>query len=103
MPTASPHALLRKLEWRVKDAADSILGGEYRSAFRGQGRGDQLTEVVVYKVGRLGTFERRDLDLRPGSYTVVGSRRGYRDVRRQLVIQPGVAPEPVAIRCQERI
>ncbi len=64
---------------------------------------DQLTEVVVYKVGRLGTFDRRDLALRPGSYTVVGSRRGYRDVRRQLVIEPGVAPEPLAIRCEERI
>ena len=64
---------------------------------------DRLTEVMVYKVGRLGTFERRDLDLRPGTYTVVGSRRGYRDVRRKLVIEPGVPPQPLAIRCEERI
>ncbi len=64
---------------------------------------DQLTEVTVYKVGRLGTFGRRDLDLRPGTYTVVGSRRGYRDVRRQLVIEPGAPPRPLAIRCEEQI
>ena len=64
---------------------------------------DELTEVVVYRVGRLGTFSRRALDLRPGTYTVVGSRRGYRDVRRQLVIEPGVEPQPLAIRCEEAI
>ncbi len=64
---------------------------------------DQLTEVVVYKVGRLGTFSRHALDLRPGTYTVVGSRRGFRDVRRKLVIEPGTAPQPLAIRCEERI
>ena len=64
---------------------------------------DQLTEVVVYKIGRLGAFSRRDLELRPGTYTVVGSRRGYRDVRRQLVIEPGVEPQPLSIRCEEKI
>ena len=64
---------------------------------------DELTEVVVYRVGRLGTFSQRALDLRPGTYTVVGSRRGYRDVRRQLVIEPGVEPQPLAIRCEEAI
>ncbi len=64
---------------------------------------DNLTEVVVYKVGRLGAFDRRTLDLRPGTYTVVGSRRGYRDVRQRLEIAPGVQPQPVAIRCEEKI
>ncbi len=64
---------------------------------------DELTEVVVYRVGRLGTFSRRSLDLRPGTYTVVGSRHGFRDVRRKLVIEPGVAPGPLAIRCEEKI
>lgn len=49
MDSASPHALLRKLEWRVKDAADSILGGEYRSAFRGRGR--EFDQVVKYEFG----------------------------------------------------
>ncbi len=64
---------------------------------------DQLTEVMVYKVGRLGSFSRHVLDLRPGTYTVVGSRRGFRDVRRQLVIEPGVEPGPLVVRCEEKI
>ena len=58
---------------------------------------------MVYKVGRLGTFTERALDLHPGTYTVVGTRRGYRDVRRQLVIEPGQKPAPLEVRCEEKI
>jgi hypothetical protein len=64
---------------------------------------DAETEVLVYGVGRLGAFERRELELRPGVYTLVGSRDGFRDVRRELVIEPGKEPEPVTIRCTEPI
>ncbi len=64
---------------------------------------DDRTEVTVYQVGRLGTFDRREIELRPGTYTVVGSRAGYRDVRRQLTIEPGRPPEPLEIRCEEKI
>ena len=45
----APLALLRKLEWRVRMAADSFLGGEYRSAFRGRGR--EFDQVVNYEYG----------------------------------------------------
>jgi hypothetical protein len=62
---------------------------------------DQQTEVTVYRVGRLGTFTRRELDLKPGTYTVVGSRNGYRDVRLQLVVTPGSPPEPLMVRCTD--
>ncbi len=75
----------------------------FSTPVRAQLRSDNLTEVVVYKVGRLGTFSERALDLRPGTYTVVGSRQGYRDVRRQLIIEPGEAPEPLRVRCEEKI
>ena len=64
---------------------------------------DNLTDVMVYKTGRLGKFTRRELDLRPGSYTVVGSRRGYKDVQRQLVVEAGAAPKPFEVRCEEKI
>lgn len=62
---------------------------------------DHQTEVVVYRVGRLGTFTRRELHLMPGAYTVVGSRDGYRDVRLQLVVTPGSPPDPLMVRCTE--
>ena len=64
---------------------------------------DNATVVVIHRVGPLGAFERREVDLLPGRYTVVGSRMGYRDVRREIEVQPGAAPPPVLIRCEERI
>lgn len=62
---------------------------------------DNATEVTVYKVGRLGSFERRALSLRPGRYTIVGSQAGCRDVRKHIVLDAGMAP--VTIQCEERL
>jgi len=64
---------------------------------------DEYTDVVVHRVGRLGTFSRRELNLKPGAYTVVGSRDGYRDVRLRLVVTPGSPPKPLAVKCTERL
>jgi len=64
---------------------------------------DGETSVVIYRVARLGTFERHQLDLRPGDYTVVGSRAGYRDVRRVIRVRPGEPLSPVSVRCEEAI
>lgn len=65
---------------------------------------DGLTEVVLYRVGRLGTFSRRALELKPGRYTAVGSRPGYRDVRREFDVRPGQPmPGPVVIVSEEAI
>lgn len=64
---------------------------------------DELTEVAIYQVARLGRFRQRQLALRPGTYTVVGSRSGYRDVRRQWVIPADGSPDRLTIRCEERL
>lgn len=64
---------------------------------------DNATDVVIYRVGRLGRFERRELQLRPGRYTAVGSRPGYRDVRREFEIKPGTRQATLRIRCEEVI
>jgi tetratricopeptide (TPR) repeat protein len=64
---------------------------------------DNLTQVTIYRVGELGSFQQRSLELPPGSYTVVGTRPGYRDVRREISVMPGAAPEPVVIRCEDKI
>jgi uncharacterized protein (DUF58 family) len=47
--TATPLALLRQLEWRVRHAVENVLSGEYRSAFRG--RGMEFDQVVKYSFG----------------------------------------------------
>jgi len=64
---------------------------------------DGLTEVAVYKVGKLGRFTSRVLSLRPGTYTVVGMRDGYQDVRRQFTISAGQEPARIAIQCEVKI
>ncbi|HMN44960.1 MAG TPA: protein kinase [Povalibacter sp.] len=64
---------------------------------------DNLTQITIYRVGALGAFEQRSLELAPGSYTVVGTRPGYRDVRREINVTPGAALQPVVVRCEEKI
>jgi tetratricopeptide (TPR) repeat protein len=64
---------------------------------------DTLTDVVVYKVGKLGRFESRELSLRPGTYTIVGMRDGYQDVRKKIIIKPGQKALRVTIICEAKI
>jgi aconitase B len=64
---------------------------------------DEQTNVSVYKVGRLGTFDQTELALRPGTYVAVGSRPGYRDVRREFRVAPEIDMEPVVVQCEEPI
>jgi tetratricopeptide (TPR) repeat protein len=66
-------------------------------------RSDQLTEVTVYRVGPLGTFAVKDIELRPGTYTAVGSRNGYRDVRSTFTVLPGRSLPPIEVICSEPI
>jgi tetratricopeptide (TPR) repeat protein len=64
-------------------------------------RSDNRTQVTVSSVGVLGTFDEKQLELRPGAYTVVGSRDGCRDVRTRIVVRPDM--NPVDIRCSETL
>ena len=66
-------------------------------------RSDGETDVAVYRVARLGRLVTHELDLRPGDYTVVGSRAGYRDVRKVIRVRPGKPVPPLSIRCEEAI
>lgn len=64
---------------------------------------DEQTEVTLYRVGRLGQFLVRELELRPGAYTAVGSRPGYRDVRQTFTVLPGQPLDPIRVECVEPI
>ncbi len=66
-------------------------------------RSDGETEVTVYKVARLGGFRQHELDLRPGKYTAVGTRVGYRDVRREFQVQHNEEPLIVTVVCSDPI
>jgi hypothetical protein len=64
---------------------------------------DELTDVTVYRVAKLGTFRRQQLELKPGTYTAVGVRSGYRDVRRKFSIAHGKNNPVIDISCTEPI
>ncbi len=64
---------------------------------------DGLTTIAIYRVGQYGTFARRDFELLPGRYTVVGTRPGFRDVQREVILMPGSGPTAVVVKCEEAI
>ena len=64
---------------------------------------DNITKVAVYKVGKLGRFTTRELSLRPGSYTLVGSRDGYKDVRQKIIVKPRQKALRVTAICKNKV
>jgi len=64
---------------------------------------DNVTEVAIQRVGFFGAFERREVTLKPGKYTVTGKRSGFRDVRREITVAPGQSEQTIVIRCLEPI
>ncbi|GIX30106.1 MAG: hypothetical protein KatS3mg124_0578 [Porticoccaceae bacterium] len=62
---------------------------------------DGATEVTIWRVARLGTFERRVVELQPGRYVAAGARPGYRDVQVPFTVPLEGDPPAVAVRCVE--
>ncbi len=66
-------------------------------------RSDNLTDVIVYKVGKMGLFETKELSLRPGKYIAVGKRNGYRDVRIEFLVSQDTSSQAIRIAAKEKI
>ena len=64
---------------------------------------DNRTEVTITTVGSFGTFARRDIELKPGHYTVIGTREGYREGRHDITVSPGEQYLTVNVSCSEPI
>ena len=67
---------------------------------------DNATQVAIQRVGEFGSFARREIELKPGKYTVLGRREGFRDVRRDVTIAPGTGADQVqtiSVSCVEPI
>ncbi|MCZ6617072.1 MAG: hypothetical protein O7E57_02985 [Gammaproteobacteria bacterium] len=62
-------------------------------------RSDNLTLVTLSNIGKLGAFAEKQLELRPGSYTLIGSRDGCQDIRQNILVRPDM--QPVDIRCEK--
>lgn len=64
---------------------------------------DNLTDVIVYKVGKMGLFETKELSLRPGKYIAIGKREGYRDVRIEFLVSENTSKQAIRIAAKEKI
>jgi serine/threonine protein kinase len=64
---------------------------------------DNATDVAIPSIGQFGTFAKRDIELKPGRYTVIGTRDGYRDVRRDITIAPGQETQTIRVSCSDPI
>lgn len=64
---------------------------------------DNLTNIQIYQVGNFEPTRELNLELRPGEYTVVGSRLMYRDVRHTLRVEVGESPQPLEVICAEKL
>lgn len=64
---------------------------------------DNLTQVAIPSIGSFGSFTHREVQLRPGRYTVIGTREGYRDVHRDIIVSPGEENLTVNVSCDDPI
>lgn len=64
---------------------------------------DNRTDVTVYQVGVLGQFTQHTLSLMPGEYVAVGTRPGYRDVRKEFVVGFEHTTPAINVVCEEAI
>ncbi len=76
---------------------------QYEKPVRVALESDGLTSIAIQRVGALGSFARQEVELKPGRYVVIGTRAGFRDVRREILVAPGQAPEAVQVRCVDPV
>jgi eukaryotic-like serine/threonine-protein kinase len=64
---------------------------------------DSATDVAIASIGEFGTFAKRDVELKPGRYIVIGTRDGYREVRQDITIAPGQEGKTIRVSCSDPI
>jgi len=62
---------------------------------------DDATDVSITGLGEFGSFGRRQIRLKPGTYTVIGTRDGYRAVQLEFTVEPGQQSVTITVTCSE--
>lgn len=62
---------------------------------------DNATEVSIPGIGVFGSFGRREIRLKPGTYTVIGTRDGYRAARLEFTVEPGQQSVTITVTCSQ--
>jgi tetratricopeptide (TPR) repeat protein len=64
---------------------------------------DDLTRITIYRIGDIGHFTNKNMSLKPGEYTLIGSRNGYRDIRKVVNLLPGSKNNKILVKCVEKV
>jgi hypothetical protein len=62
---------------------------------------DSATEVSIPGIGVFGSFGRRQIRLKPGTYTVIGTRDGYRAAQLEFTVEPGQQSVTITVTCTQ--
>ena len=90
-----------KLEKQIENVSKIIV--QARNPIPVNFFSDNKTKVTIFKIGSLGLFEKRTIELVPGKYVVLGQRIGFRDVRLDFAIEPNEVDKNISIMCVESI
>ncbi len=66
-------------------------------------KSNRKTHVVIYRLGSVGIFDTKKIELLPGNYTAKGSYPGYRDVIVNFKVLPSAKNLTVTIQSTEQI
>ena len=64
---------------------------------------DELTEITIFKVAQIGSFQQKMVSLRPGIYTARGSRKGFMDETIRFRVEPNKQNQIFRIICSKKI
>ena len=90
-----------KLEKQIENVSKIIV--QARNPIPVNFFSDNKTKVTIFKIGSLGLFEKRTIELVPGKYVALGQRIGFRDVRLDFAIEPNEVDKNISIMCVESI
>ena len=63
---------------------------------------DNTTTVRIRPGRELGAFHAKTVKILPGSYEVIGIRRGFKQVVKQLEVKPGSDALEIKVECRDR-
>ena len=63
---------------------------------------DNTTTVRIRPGKEIGSFHSKTVEILPGSYEVIGIRRGFKQVVKQLEVKPGSDALEIKVECRDR-
>ena len=65
-------------------------------------RSDNKTKLRINPGKEIGSFRSKTLDVLPGTYEIVGTRRGFKQVTQKLEVKPDSEPIEIKVECRAR-